>query len=479
MRYRIAVLLTAALVAAGLSAGAGTASAGPGVAPDDDPQRTITYEVRTRGTVLADVGTFRRIAAETFNDRRGWSLGGSIRFREVGSGGTFTLWLAAPSTLPGFSPVCSPEYSCRVGRNVVINDERWREGTSTWPAVREYQHYVLNHELGHWMGLGHTSCGGSGQLAPVMQQQSISLGGCGTNTWPTDAERRAGAANRGVSVRSESPDLYAVKQHGGTGTEVHVLDGDDLFARFESHHRTPAGPTAARAWDFSVADRDRDGVDDVIGIKRWGDSGRVELHVLDGASGYSRWQYHVATRLPRSAFGQWSFDVADVDGDGILDLVGVSHFGSGGRTTVHVLDGAAGYQRFLTHAGTPLPHTSVAAWQFTMGNHDRDGIPDLYVIERQGQTGTEVNVLDGARGYDTWAANAGTPFPPTEDNYEFAVDDLDGDGWDEVYGIKREGSTGGTEAHVLADRSYSRFVAHGATVLPSTLGQPGWRFPVD
>ena len=175
MKHRIVPLLVTALVTvlvgAALTAGAGPAVAGPGVAPTDGPERTITYEVRTRGGVQADLGVFRRVAAMTFSDRRGWSMGGSIRFREVSSGGSFTLWLAAPSSMPGFSSVCSPEYSCRVGRNVVINDLRWRQGTSTWPDVREYRHYVLNHELGHWMGLGHSSCGGAGQLAPVMQQQ--------------------------------------------------------------------------------------------------------------------------------------------------------------------------------------------------------------------------------------------------------------------------------------------------------------------
>jgi hypothetical protein len=52
----------------------------------------------------------------------------------------------------------------------------------------------INHETGHWLGLGHSNCAGPGQAAPVMQQQSIDMQGCRINSWPLpwelDAVRR-------------------------------------------------------------------------------------------------------------------------------------------------------------------------------------------------------------------------------------------------------------------------------------------------
>lgn len=157
-----------------------------------DVQRTVTYSVATRGRVTASVGEFARLAQETFDDPRGWR-GGGVSFRRVASGGSFTLVLAEASTLPSFSSVCSTMWSCRVGRFVVINQTRWRTASPAWNAggrsLRDYRHMVVNHETGHWLGLGHPSCPGPGKPAPVMMQQSKGTQGCRFNPYPLLSEQ--------------------------------------------------------------------------------------------------------------------------------------------------------------------------------------------------------------------------------------------------------------------------------------------------
>ena len=158
----------------------------------------------------------------------------------------------------------------------------------------------------------------------------------------------------------------------------------------------------------------------------------------------------------------------------------INRFGSGNRTTVHVLDGARKFAAFLLHGSTPLPNVSAAGWTFLTGHHDRDGVPDLYAVKRNGASGhTEVHVLDGASGYRSWSGHAVTPLGWTDASYDFAVDDYDGDGWDELWAVKRNGASGKTEIHVLADRTYARWTKSTPTALPSTDGVPGWRFLVD
>ena len=157
-----------------------------------DPRRTVTYSVVNDGSRL-DMASVRRQVAGIYADARGWRKG-AVRFRQVTRGGDFTVVLAEAQRLPRYSSVCSVRWSCRVGRHVIVNEDRWRSSTRAWRAagksVASYRHMVVNHETGHWFGFGHQDCSGRGRAAPVMQQQSKELQGCRANPFPLDAEAR-------------------------------------------------------------------------------------------------------------------------------------------------------------------------------------------------------------------------------------------------------------------------------------------------
>ena len=154
-------------------------------------RRSVTYHVETRGPITADLVEFRRQAQETFDDPRGWRAAG-VELRPVARRGDFSLVLAVAGAVPGFSSVCSSMWSCRVGRYVVINQDRWRNASPAWNAagraLRDYRHMVVNHETGHWLGHGHLGCPRPGP-APVMMQQSKGRGACSFNPWPLPFER--------------------------------------------------------------------------------------------------------------------------------------------------------------------------------------------------------------------------------------------------------------------------------------------------
>lgn len=156
------------------------------------PKVTFSYTVQTKGVITTDITEFKQLVNQTLNDARGWSKL-DLNFREVSSGGNFILYISEASQLPTFSATgCSVDYSCRVGNNVIINQNRWLGATDSWNSaggsLRDYRHMVINHEVGHWLGHDHQSCSGAGQPAPLMQQQSIDLGGCKFNPWPLDSE---------------------------------------------------------------------------------------------------------------------------------------------------------------------------------------------------------------------------------------------------------------------------------------------------
>lgn len=158
---------------------------------DNKRNRVVTYEVVAWGSIKSNLEEFAAFAAQTYADSRGWSQGG-VTFQRVHNGGSFSLILAEPARVASAGAICDSFYSCRVGRNVIINDDRWRGASPSWNnaggSLADYRRMVINHETGHWLGFGHRHCAGPGQPAPVMQQQSISLQGCAYNSWPTPAE---------------------------------------------------------------------------------------------------------------------------------------------------------------------------------------------------------------------------------------------------------------------------------------------------
>lgn len=155
----------------------------------------ITYKVvfQIDPDSSTDTTEFINQVAQTLSDNRGWVRAGYTFNRvQLSADADFSLTLIKAEVL-GTIPGCDSTWSCRSGNNVYINENRWNGATDAWNkaggSLRDYRHMVVNHEVGHWLGLGHSSCtAGSGELAPVMQQQSIDLKGCAFNPWPLQRE---------------------------------------------------------------------------------------------------------------------------------------------------------------------------------------------------------------------------------------------------------------------------------------------------
>jgi len=191
----------------------------------------LPYEVAVTDAAGTSLDEFRTKVIDTLDDPRGWELGGTIDLRYTDDGGVFTVVLASPAEVEAAAPICSSEWSCRVGDRSLINEERWNEGTIGYPLpIDEYRSYVVNHEVGHWLGVDHRDCPGFDQPAPVMMQQSKSIDGCNPTVWPVPEEQRTLGEIRGVDVARQQVLRRGDRGAGVAEWQQHLneIAGDDL-----------------------------------------------------------------------------------------------------------------------------------------------------------------------------------------------------------------------------------------------------------
>lgn len=146
----------------------------------------ITYRVEVEEGLPYEAADFADAVDTTLADERGWTKGGQHSFKRT-PGGPLRVLLTTPATT---DKLCAPlqtrgEVSCRNGNVVAINAIRWTRGADSFgDDLDQYRIYVINHEIGHALGLGHAPCPGPGLKAPIMLQQTIGLNGCEANPWP-------------------------------------------------------------------------------------------------------------------------------------------------------------------------------------------------------------------------------------------------------------------------------------------------------
>lgn len=148
-----------------------------------------TYALKVEGGTGIDVDAAAQEVETILSDPRGWMGAEGVAFQRVAdpAQADMTISLATPPTVDAMCRPADTEgtWNCRKGSDVVLNSDRWLFMTPTYDDLGAYHTYMLNHEVGHFLGHGHRSCEGPGRAAPVMLQQSMGLDGCRANPWPS------------------------------------------------------------------------------------------------------------------------------------------------------------------------------------------------------------------------------------------------------------------------------------------------------
>ncbi|MET9377774.1 DUF3152 domain-containing protein [Streptomyces sp. NPDC002992] len=139
----------------------------------------------------------RQVATEIeqiLDHPRGWAAHGRGRFQLVSENADFVIRIATPTTADRLCLAqglnTRGELNCETAQGVVVNLKRWMLGSPTFAGTpAEYRHLIINHEVGHEIGIRmHMTCPGPGKPAPVMMQQIKGLKGCRSNAFPYDED---------------------------------------------------------------------------------------------------------------------------------------------------------------------------------------------------------------------------------------------------------------------------------------------------
>jgi hypothetical protein len=168
--------------------GPGTYVWAPGGTEAVGGERLKTYSVGVEQGLDIDVEAFAAFVDAIYSDPRSWTSDPrrDWGFQRVEQGG-IRIVIATPATV---DKQCLPlktegKVSCARQGYISLNLDRWELAVPHWDkSLSEYRRYVVNHEMGHYLGKPHVGCPEPGALAPTMMQQTYFLKGCTGNPWP-------------------------------------------------------------------------------------------------------------------------------------------------------------------------------------------------------------------------------------------------------------------------------------------------------
>lgn len=158
----------------------------------------VRWRVEVDKAVGVEPAEFAASVASIICDDRSWIASERVRFR-YDPAGKLLIGLRTPDQAERrcyrlIRLSVNHRWSCGTPREVVINAARWKGGSEPWPGpLAEYRRMLMNHEVGHALGLHHEQCPSDGAEAPVMMQQSKGMTTpngrtCKPNPWPLSHE---------------------------------------------------------------------------------------------------------------------------------------------------------------------------------------------------------------------------------------------------------------------------------------------------
>lgn len=152
-------------------------------------KKNFTYSTAIHPSINYDLGEFTQKVDSVLADPRGWAQYG-VSFTRVPKNADITIELTPDSRVEkvcGFSGLSCCDMRKYPKSDIYLNYDNWMGKSKSELPLDDYRNYVINHEVGHALGLDHAKCPGPGRQASIMQQMSKGpdwVAPCKESAWP-------------------------------------------------------------------------------------------------------------------------------------------------------------------------------------------------------------------------------------------------------------------------------------------------------
>lgn len=148
--------------------------------------KTLRYKVSIDNSIKRNLKNFQNQVHKILTNPKSWK----VNFIQDDKNYDFEIILTPAKKVVD---ICHFEgLSCAdmIENKVYINNYRWTKGAKPSQLnLRDYRIYLINHEVGHILGLMHATPK-KGRKAPVMNQHTLGLKGGLPWMWPLPSEQK-------------------------------------------------------------------------------------------------------------------------------------------------------------------------------------------------------------------------------------------------------------------------------------------------
>lgn len=148
--------------------------------------KTLKYKVSIYPSIKRNLKNFKRDVHNILSNKKSWK----INFIHSDEDFDFEIILTPAKEITN---ICNFEgLSCAdiMMNKIYINNYRWSKGAKPSKlSVKDYRIYLINHEVGHILGMDHDKPI-KGRKVPVMNQHTLGIGSGKPYMWPLEREQK-------------------------------------------------------------------------------------------------------------------------------------------------------------------------------------------------------------------------------------------------------------------------------------------------